>query len=232
MIDNHEANAQWTVWGCWTGREKKCFSLLSLNKTSVICVVMISCRGITVVSHVSGRLQCVCVCETPLCSVTTNPRSHTSPFLWLTWGRFWSSSWTVATRYPAPPCAVTDSHLGIRPAGWRRWLLPLAHPEWRCFLSSSGCWLTDLNPFSHLSSEEHGRRHRSVHTSRLTPVHTHYQGTHTWHAFINVVVSWEISQYCTHIENNVTVPREKVTKGFGWNRHHLHFLKKKTTKTC
>lgn len=175
---------------------------------------------------------CVCVCETPLCSVTTNPRSHTSPFLWLTWGRFWSSSWTVATRYPAPPCAVTDSHLGIRPAGWRRWLLPLAHPEWRCFLSSSGCWLTDLNPFSHLSSEEHGRRHRSVHTSRLTPVHTHYQGTHTWHAFINVVVSWEISQYCTHIENNVTVPREKVTKGFGWNRHHLHFLKKKTTKTC
>lgn len=69
--------------------KKKMFSLLSLNKTSVICVIMISCRGITVVNHVSGRLQCVCVAVVVwgfFCSLL--PCSHTSPLLWLTWDHF------------------------------------------------------------------------------------------------------------------------------------------------
>ena len=59
--------------------------LLSLSKTSVICVIMISCRGITVVSHVSGRLQhkCVRVCVR-LFPFGHHPpsSSHTSSFLW------------------------------------------------------------------------------------------------------------------------------------------------------
>lgn len=163
MTHNHEARTEWKVWGCWTGLENS----LSLNKTTVICVIMISCRGIIVVSPLSGRLQYVCV---RLLSFSPSPPPP--PFLWLTWGRFWSSSWTAATHCPAPPCAGPDTHQGIHPAGWHRWPLHLAHLEKSYFRSSNGCRPTGLSPFSHLSNEERGKSHRSVHSSATTLVNT------------------------------------------------------------
>ncbi len=63
------------------GERKLCFSPLSLNKTCVICVIVISCRGITVVSQVSGRLQHKCV---RVCYLVT---TLLSPSLWLTYMR-------------------------------------------------------------------------------------------------------------------------------------------------
>lgn len=47
----------------------------------------------------------------------------------------------------------------------------------------------------------------------------------------NDTSSLMLSQYCTHIKNNVTVSLKEVAKALSWNRHHLHVLNEKTTTT-
>lgn len=125
--------------------------------------------------------------------------SHTRPFLWLTWGHFWSSSWIWVTHCPAPPCVALDSHPGIHPAGWRRWLLHLAHPERRSFLSSSECQQTGLSPFSHLSGDKHEKHRFNTCKHTIQACISHMPSLMLSLAAASLQPPGEISHHYTHI---------------------------------
>ena len=159
---------QWKVRGWTTGREKTVFFFAEpqQNKCS-LCHNDFTQRDYCCkpcLRKITAQVcVCVCVCVSVWLFIQSPPppsSSHSGPFLWLTWGRFWSSSWSAETHNPAPPCTAPDSRPGTRPAGWRRWQPCLVRPGRRCSLSSSGCRRIGASPCSQRSGKRNWKTHR------------------------------------------------------------------------